>query len=301
MGISYDPSSKKWNVVYEKTEYPLLSTDNTSTKTIYVNTESRQIGKAFFNRVITGVSLTPKTHWDPVVVDRNATRQSILSKTDAKGWELNYNTTVTPILTQLATDDTKLNQLHEQENAARTALKASNTIKNAAYDRTVSAANNTRGGDYVSQRDLIRNIEGLDTRTKETLENYYKAFYTTEKLQQWDPGLGAKPPYGEFNSSQYKTQSPEAAQQWASAVANDDIDITQRYGENGFYLQHYTTQGKPAGLRGNKAEVTAAANQYVEETPTDADLQAARTIQLGVDTATQTDRLLNIPTVASEW
>jgi hypothetical protein len=31
------------------------------------------------------------------------------------------------------------------------------------------------------------------------------------------------------------------------AVANDDIDITQRYGENGFYLQHYTTQGKPAG------------------------------------------------------
>ena len=131
MGISYDPSSKKWNVVYEKTEYPLLSTDNTSTKTIYVNTETRQVGKASFNRLITGVSLTPKTHWDPVVVDRNATRQSILSKTDAKGWELNYNTTVTPILTQLATDDTKLNQLHEQENAARTALKASNTIKNA--------------------------------------------------------------------------------------------------------------------------------------------------------------------------
>jgi hypothetical protein len=62
----------------------------------------------------------------------------------------------------------------------------------------------------------------------------------------------------------YKTQSPAAAQQWATAVANDDIDITQRYGEGGFYLQHYTTQGKPAGLRGNKAEVTAAANQYLE-------------------------------------
>jgi hypothetical protein len=43
---------------------------------------------------------------------------------------------------------------------------------------------------------------------------------------------------------------------------NDDIDITQRYGENGFYLQHYTTQGKASGIRGNKAEVTAAANQY---------------------------------------
>ena len=306
MGISYNsspevPPSERWKIEYEETEYPRLSTDNTSTKTIYVNTVTRQYGKGPLNRVITGVSLTPKTHWDPVVVDRNATRQSILSKTDAKGWELNYNTTVTPILTQLATDDTKLNQLHEQENAARTALKASNTIKNAAYDRTVSAANNTRGGDYVSQRDLIRNIQGLDTQTKETLENYYKAFYTTEKLQQWDPKLGAKPPYGEFDSSYYKTQSPAAAQQWASAVANDDIDITQRYGENGFYLQHYTTQGKPTGLRGNKAEATASANQYIEKTPTDVDIQAARTLQLGVDTATQTDRLLKIPAIAAEW
>jgi hypothetical protein len=165
----------------------------------------------------------------------------------------------------------------------------------------VTLANNTKGGDYVSQRDTIRNIQGLDYQTKKTLEDYYKAFYSTEKLQQWDPKLGTKPPYGEFDSSYYKTQSPAAAQQWASAVANDDIDITQRYGEGGFYLQHYTTQGKPAGVRGNKAEATAAANQYVEKTPTDADLQAARTIQLGVDTDTQTDRLLNIPAVASEW
>jgi hypothetical protein len=79
------------------------------------------------------------------------------------------------------------------------------------------------------------------------------------------------------------------------------LTLPRRYGENGFYLQHYTTQGKPAGARGNKAEVTAAANQYLEDTPTDADLQAARTLQLGVDTDTQTERLLNIPTVASEW
>jgi hypothetical protein len=301
MGISYDPPSRKWNIQYEKTDYPMLSTDNKSTKTIYVNTVTRQFSRNYYSRVIAGVSLNPQPHWDPVVVDRNATPQSILSRTDARGWALNYNTTVAPILTQLATEDTRLNQLHQQENTTRTALNSSNTIKNTAYDRTVFAANNTKGGDYVSQRDTIRNIQGLDDQTKNTLENYYKAFYSTEKLQQWDPRLGAKPPYGEFDSSYYKTQSPAAAQQWASAVANDDIDITQRYGEGGFYLQHYTTQGKPAGLRGNKAETTAAANQYVEKAPTDADLQAARTIQLGVDTDTQTERLLNIPAVASEW
>jgi hypothetical protein len=303
MALSYDPATKKWNVQYEKTDYPMLSTDNTSTKTIYVNTVTTRspFGNNSYNRVIAGVSLTPQANWDPVVVDRNATPQSILSRTDAESWALNYNTTVTPILTELATEDTRINQLHQQENTTRTALNTSNTTKNTAYDRTVSVANNTRGGDYVNQRELIRNIQGLDSQTKETLENYYKAFYSTEKLQQWDSRLGAKPPYGEFDSSYYKAQSPAASQQWASAVANDDIDITQRYGEDGFYLQHYTTQGKPVGLRGNKAEATAAANEYVEKAPTDADLQAARTIQLGVDTDTQTDRLLNIPTVASEW
>jgi hypothetical protein len=150
-------------------------------------------------------------------------------------------------------------------------------------------ANTTRGGDYVAQRESIRNLPGLDATTKSRLETYYKAFYQTEKLQQWNSALGAKPPYGDFDAAYYKTQNPAAAQQWASAVANDDIDITQRYGENGFYLQHYTTQGKPAGVRGNKAELTAAANEYLEKTPTDADLQAARTLQLGADTDTQTE------------
>ena len=194
-----------------------------------------------------------------------------------------------------------INDLNSTVNAEHDALNKANTQKNTSYQTTVSTANNTRGSDYTTQRERIRNLDGIDTQLKNTLEDYYKTFYITEKLQQWDPSFGAKPPYGEFDSSYYKTQSPAAAQQWASAVANNDIDITLRYGEGGFYLQHYTTQGKPAGVRGNKAEVTAAANQYLEKGPTDADIQAARTLQLGVDTDTQTDRLLKIPTVASEW
>ena len=304
MGISYDPSSRKWNVVYEKTDYPLLSTDNTNTKTIYVNTVKMATGSKGLGAVetITDISLTPERHYDAVVINRNATPENILSQTNAKRWWSDtFNKQVKPITAQLATDDAQLNKLHQEENTKITALNTSNSNKNAAYKNTVTAASTTEGGDYVKKRDIIRKSEGLDDRTKKTLEDYYKAFYTTEKLQQWDPKLGAKPPYGEFDSSYYKTQNPEAAQQWASAVADDDIDITQRYGENGFHLHHYTTQGKPAGLRGNKAEVTAAANQYLEETPTDSDLQAVRTLQLGIDTDTQTDRLLNIPTVAAEW
>jgi hypothetical protein len=303
MALSYDPGSKKWNVSYEKTDNKIdYSTDNKTTKRIYVAT-----WWGYKNIKAAQVSNTPispsKGVWvGEMNIDRDATAQSINSALGVQPERsLNGGNLLPGIKNEIAQQDTSLNNSYRDLNTANATTNNLNQVKNTAYDKTVALASNTKGGDYVSQRDTIRNIQGLDDQTKNTLENYYKAFYSTEKLQQWDPSLGAKPPYGEFDSSYYKTQSPAAAQQWESAVANDDIDITQRYGEGGFYLQHYTTQGKPAGLRGNKAETTAAANEYLETPPTDADLQAARTIQLGVDTDTQTDRLLNIPAVASEW
>ena len=308
MALSYDPGSRKWNVSYEKTDNKTdYSTDNKTTKRVYVATWWQPMGRGSVK--VAQVSNTPipgrKGTWVGTMnIDRDATAESIsnaLGIQQGRSYALVGSNLLPEIKKSIAEQDTAVNNSYRDLNTTNATTNKSNEVKNAAYDRTVTLANNTKGGDYVSQRDTIRNIQGLDDQTKNTLENYYKAFYSTEKLQQWDPKLGAKPPYGEFDSSYYKTQSPAAAQQWASAVANDDIDITQRYGEGGFYLQHYTTQGKPAGVRGNKAEATAAANQYVEKAPTDADLQAARTIQLGVDTDTQTDRLLKIPTVASEW
>lgn len=308
MALSYDPGSRKWNVSYEKTDNKTdYSTDNKTTKRIYVATWWTVAGKG--NIKVGQISNTPipesKGKWVGVMdINRDATIDSIkkdLGVNSSALWTFQGSDLLPEIKKGIVEQDTAVNNSYRDLNTTNADTNKSNEIKNAAYDRTVTLANNTKGGDYVLQRDAIRNIQGLDDQTKKTLEDYYKAFYSTEKLQQWDPSLGAKPPYGEFDSSYYKAQSPAAAQQWASAVANDDIDITQRYGENGFYLQHYTTQGKPAGIRGNKAETTAAANQYTEKTPTDADIQAARTIQLGVDTDTQTDRLLNIPAVTAEW
>ena len=314
MGISYDPPSRKWKVEYEDANLSLLPTE--TTQTIYVDTQFHPgIGK----EVIANISYTPRKWYDRVVINSTSTPESIVSQTNAVGWALNpyasiYTRTrvnrTTPIgpgdrysnwVTPKIEDVRKIDKLYAEENKKTTALNVANQAKNNAYDKTLAIANTTRGGDYVAQRESIRNLPGLDETTKSRLETYYKAFYQTEKLQSWNSALGAKPPYGDFDAAYYKTQNPVAAQQWTSAVANDDIDITQRYGENGFYLQHYTTQGKPTGARGNKAEVTAAANQYLEDTPTDTDLQAARTLQLGVDTDTQTERLLNIPAVASEW
>jgi hypothetical protein len=322
MGISYDPPSRKWKVEYENANLPLLPTE--TTQTIYVDT---QFHFGIRNEVIANISYTPRKWYDPVVINSTSTPESILSQTNAVGWALHpsasidirtgvnyttnkYGTRSRPIgpgdrysnwVTPKIEDVRKIDKLYAEENKKTTALNVANQAKNNAYDKTLAIANTTRGGDYVAQRESVRNLPGLDETTKSRLETYYKAFYQTEKLQSWNSALGAKPPYGDFDAAYYKTQNPVAAQQWTSAVANDDIDITQRYGENGFYLQHYTTQGKPTGARGNKAEVTAAANQYLEDTPTDTDLQAARTLQLGVDTDTQTERLLNIPTVASEW
>jgi hypothetical protein len=305
MGISYDPGSRKWNINYEKTDYPMLSTDNEETSGIYVSDSGDIVstpppGWHPYEPSISAVFGESAPVYSEYSIDSDTTPESIRRDT---GWPVIawiWNNDIAPKVAKLK-QNRQLNQLHEQENIKREELNASNTTKNDAYNTTVTIASNTGGLDYVVQREQIRNIQGLDSQTKQTLENYYKAFYLTEKLRTWDPALGAKPPYGAFDPGYYKEQSPTASQQWASAVANDDIDITQQYGENGFYLQHYTTQGKPAGLRGNKAEVTAAANQYVEEAPTDADLQAVRSFQLGIDTDTQTERLLKIPAIASEW
>ena len=65
-------------------------------------------------------------------------------------------------------------------------------------------------------------------------------------------------------------------------------------------LYHYTTVGKPAGVRGNEAEITEQANAYLEKAPTDQDLQAVRDYQLGIKD-NQTERLLAVPEIAEQW
>jgi hypothetical protein len=303
MGISYDPPSRKWNVVYETPKEIPTITLWTSNQAGISTSPNYLDPRAGFNPapVYYSFTVSADTTEDAIAQQAAELYKQIGVQKDAPIEEVTsiYKTTYLPYsdsITEIrgAIDNA---QLTKEDNIKKEGL-------NEAYDVVQTVANNTVGGDYVTQRNLIRQINapGLTDVIKSTLEDNYKAFYSTEKLQQWDSAaLGAKPPYGDFDPVYYKTQSPAAAQQWDSAVANDDIDITLRYGEGGFYLQHYTTQGKPAGLRGNKAETTAAANEYLETPPTDADLQAVRTIQLGVDTDTQTERLLNIPAVASEW
>jgi len=218
--------------------------------------------------------------------------------------------TLEAVASSLANAASEQNKISEADNKYNADLNAinlktntENQAKNTAYDKTYQVATAAKGGDYVTQRELIRSIEGIDDRLKSTLEDNFKASYLTEKLQTWDGSkLGAKPAYGDFDPSYYVKQNPTVKAQWEAYKANDDVDVINRYGENGYYLQHYTQQGKPAGFRGNAAEVTAAANQYLEKKPTDNDLQAVRSLQLGTDTTEeQTKRFLAVPEIKSQY
>jgi hypothetical protein len=204
-------------------------------------------------------------------------------------------------------DTYEQSQLNQRENTANTELnkkvsviEEQNKKTNDAIAQAETIAVAARGGDYIQQQNMLEKLN-VSEQAKTVFETAFKDFYRDQKLQPWNSQLGAKPAYGDFNSTYYKTQNPNVQKQWEDAVANDDIDITERYGETNFYLQHYTTQGKPAGARGNDVEATQRANQYQENPPTDADLQAVRDLQLGVDTATQSQRLLNIPEIAEQW
>lgn len=201
------------------------------------------------------------------------------------------------------------NQKNQELNEDNTLLNNKNTAANKLYDKTVALASTTKGGDYVAQRDQITYNDLINAgfspseaqQFTDNLKTQFKLFYQTEKLTPWDSSLGAAPPYGTFDPAYYKAQNPTVNAAWNQAVANDDIDITERYGENNYYWQHYTTTGKAQGLRGNKEEDLVAAQKYQEKALTDQEIQSIRDLQLGVDTDTITQRLLNVPEVSNEW
>jgi hypothetical protein len=321
MALTYDPTNKKWNLAQEKTDYPTnyqTNLETYNTINLWVRYETgyeattqgdnveyvpvRRVADRAASASSPGedwsfVNSIPRDSFDDFTI-ADALQNGGLSPGGDDIYDLLDKATNTAITYR---NNEQSNNLNTQRNQANTTLNTENTNKNNAYNTVLATANSTQGGDYVTQREQIRKLQGISDVTKSQLENYFKAFYSTEKLQTWDANLGAKPQYGDFDPKYYKSINPDVEQKWKAAVANDDIDITQRYSENSYYLQHYTSQGKAAGKRGNAAEQTTAANQYLERKPTDADIQAARSLQLGLNTDTQTERLLAVPEVSAEW
>ena len=275
MSIFYDPASRKWNVTYEKTDYV---TDNATLAQAYgIDLNSLE------DRSLRDIAMP---NWGGPALDQRAANLRARIENGIKA-------------------ENQKRALARKEQSDNADLNAFNQKKNDAYDKTIAVASSTKGGDYVAQRDpLLSQIDtlGLDKNFKDNINQNFRNFYVTEKIETWDGNkLGAKPPYGDFNPTYYKEQNSDVAQAWKTAQAIDDVDVTERYGENQYYLWHYTTQGKPSGKRGNPAELAEQAKAYVETKPTDKDLQAVRDLQLNIDTGTQSQRLLNIPEIAKEW
>ena len=297
MGISYDPPSRKWNINYEKTDNKTdlpISRTATITVPVVLSYSDEPTGGS---RVVIGNRTA--------TVDIDGSYGDLANALRAAGipFPVGYHGQNNMQILQAAQESAKRTNTYNTDlNSINLKTNTENQAKNAAYNKTYQAATTAKGGDYTTQRALIRSITDINDTLKSTLENQFKAAYSNEKIESWDgEKLGAKPAYGTFDPTYYKNQNPAAKAQWDSAVANDDIDITQRYGEPGFYLQHYTTQGKQAGVRGNATEATSAASSYVEKKPTDAEIQQARSLQLGIDEKGTTDRLLNIPEIANAW
>jgi hypothetical protein len=309
MSASYNSSTKKWS--FSPRSEQALKPVNYPNTTYYLNVVigERRVGGEDTEEYIKSASFSPKK-------DRNATiSKRVTDANDPKLYK-RVGGDVQNIIWRGANSDPVVskaiaNYLNEAEPIKKKYDKASNNDRinreviqpfnnevreyNAKLPTAQNIINTTRGGDYVAQREALKNL-GIAG-----IEDNFKAFYLTEKLQPWDSNLGTKPLYGDFDPNYYKKQNPALAQKYAEAVAKDDVDVINRYGENGYYLWHYTTQGKPAGLRGNAPEATTQADRYVEKKPTDQDLQLVRDLQLGINTQTQTERLLNIPEIAAEW
>jgi hypothetical protein len=172
-------------------------------------------------------------------------------------------------------DNKAINKNNDDLNKENAALNAANANKNAAYDQVIKIANNTKGSDYVDQRQLIRNLttggNAIDATTLNDLEASFKTFYKQEKLSTWDPDTAVKPPspdgLKQLDTKYYAKQVPEAAKEWADAKENDNIDIIGRYNNSSddFYNAHYAQQGKINGIRGYEAQLEDNVNKYAEE------------------------------------
>lgn len=317
MGLTYDASTGKYNVTYQKTDY---KTDYATNRIIKHRVEKGPITEYTVQTRFGTQSRLKQTVYI-YGVRPNGTKELIKS-TEKSGigykdggtynWTEGTDTDIAALVDvyQRNADDWNntysqsqidANALGAKFNSDNTNLNNTNTQLNNAYNTVLTTSTNTAGGDYVSRRQSIRNLS-IASDTKKQLESAFKDFYRDQKLQTWDSNLGTQPPYGTFDGSFYGSTYTDVANSWNYAKSIDNIDITERYGSsNGYYLYHYTTNGKKEGRRGNPVEATEQANTYVETKPTDQEIQEVRDRQLGVDIDTTSDRLLNIPYIADEW
>ena len=261
MALTYNALEKRWSLVPEKTDN---KTDNETTRgtgaaaayQIAINNYISQGGK-----------------------DRNLLAQFVAESSR---------------LVQQDRDNEAANAAAAKLNKENEELNTLNAKQNNVYNKVIATASTAQKGDYLSQRDVIRKLD-VDENTRKDLEASYRQFYVNEKVDKWDPVFASKPLYGDFDAKYYKKNYPDVADTWKRYVDNDDVDVIERYGETGFFANHYTNVGKKENRRGNAAEAAAEADKYNETKATDAEIQAIRDKQLktGTDETSELQDVIN--------
>tara|TARA_B100001939_G_scaffold342138_1_gene352824 strand:+ start:1731 stop:4439 length:2709 start_codon:yes stop_codon:yes gene_type:complete len=305
VGLVYNTEKNDYVVTYEKTDYKTDFNVNRPIERIIKQEGTRDVRI----RVKSGFTTRTEPLYIVYEIYPDGTEKKVESPTSQSGYaemighnKANYNA-IKYWNETTGKENKKENEKYAEINTANAEKNETNTALNSKFDKIITISNGTQGSDYLQRRSLIRDaISSFDSKTRQQLEDQFKEFYRDQKLKTWDTNLGTKPPYGTFDGTYYGKTYSGASSTWANAINDDNIDITERYGSaNSYYLYHYTTRGKRAGNRGNPAEATAQANAYIEEAPTDKEIQQVRDKQLGVDVDTTTDRLLNIEYINTEW
>ena len=273
MALTYNALEKRWSLVREKTDNP-----------IYDLADMLPTNQA--NDYWAGFAIPIASGYKPTADDY----QTFKNKADLDRANAATNQ-------QREASNQQLTRI----NAENKALNILNTKKNDAYNKVVATASTAQKGGYLSQRQGVRNLE-VDEKTRKELETSYRQFYVNEKIDKWNPVLASKPLYGDFDPKYYKENNKDVTAEWKRLVDNDDVDVVERYGENGFYANHYTNYGKKEKRRANAAEIAEEAKKYTEAKKTDAEIQAIRDQQLGLNTDTQASRLMGEGSaIAAEW
>ena len=274
MALTYNAGNKTWSNVAEKTDYDT----------------SRETGAQLYKTTLTGFlfrfpivtySTSPGESRDIYGAGRFSGVRLGTQTADPNPIQIDSNTNLSGSdysnLSQDMRNEYQNKQstwrINAQANADSSSLNEQNTKKNNFYNgvNNIIAGTNNNQYTYLQAKEAIARaasdagVSGEELNKMVSPENgNFRTFYANEKVPTWDTALGAKPLYGAFDAKYYKEQRPDAANAWKNAVNQDDLDVIQRYDENSFYLQDYSTTGKAQGIRGNRAEITQASNAYLE-------------------------------------
>jgi len=317
MGLSYTPG-KGWNVSYEKTDYKNDYNTNLPVS-FYIEFDDkkevrRQLGgkqrrtELGIEQGYTIYKVYPNGTTD---VDRSGTFKTFGLVSDNNEKYEKFKSNMFKEISDKQDQGKKnaeTNKRNQELNDIANESIARNTNLNKAYNTVINIANGTKGNDYLNQRSVIEKIGGISPTALDNLKKQYKLYYVNEKVSPWSTSLAKAPPYGEFKSDWYLKEYSDVQQDWDTAVAQDNVDVTYRFGNSPstWAQYHYTNFGsKPSqNRRGNPTEATIITDSYLEKKLTDAQLQELRDKTLGVSDDIGEDiqsTIENTPELSALW